>query len=52
MSDVRCLNPPYNDSDNNNNDHDIDNDNFIDVTDYSYNWLTRDTYLLMNQEKL
>lgn len=37
MSDVRCLNPPYNDSDNNNNDHDIDNDNFIDVTDYSYN---------------
>ena len=37
MSDVKSLNPPYNDSDNNNNDHDIDNDNFIDVTDYSYN---------------
>ena len=39
MSDVRCLNPPYNDSDNNNNDHDTDNDNdnFINVPVYSYN---------------
>ena len=37
---------------NNDNDHDIDDDNFINVSVYSYNWLIRDTYLLMNQEEL